>query len=100
MSIIVFRMSTKNNHRNAVSTVSKKQPGQQYIVGAKQIRKALLVGKLHQVFLAEDADPAMTVPLEELCRQNGVACSWVSSMTELGHACGIDVGAAAAAVAN
>ena len=68
------------------------------IVGAKQLRKALLNGVASRVFLAENADPALTEPIEALCLQNRVDCVWVSSMAELGQACGIDVGAAAAAV--
>ena len=69
----------------------------QIIVGAKQLRKALLRGDVRQVLLAEDADPAMTAPLEELCQQYRVPYHWVARMCDLGSACGIDVGAAAAA---
>ena len=68
------------------------------VVGAKQLRKALLSGTASRVFLAKNADPALTEPIEALCLQHHVQCTWVPSMTELGHACGIDVGAAAAAV--
>ena len=68
------------------------------VVGAKQLRKALSAGKAKEVFLAEDADPAITGPIADLCHQNHVLCTWVSDMSELGRACGIDVGAAAAAL--
>ena len=68
------------------------------LVGAKQIRKAVSAGNAQQVFLAENADPASTEPIEKLCLEHSVRCLWVSSMKELGRACGIDVGAAAAAV--
>ena len=68
------------------------------VVGAKQLRKALHSGKARQVFLAENADPVITEPLAELCAENGVSLTWVSSMVELGRACGINVGAAAAAI--
>lgn len=67
------------------------------VVGAKQIRKALQAGRAQQVFLAENADPVLTEPLVALCQQNHVGYTWVKSMTELGQACGIEVGAAAAA---
>lgn len=70
------------------------------VVGAKQIRKALTAGRATRVFLAENADPAITEPLVALCQSSQVAYTWVRSMTELGHACGIDVGAAAAAAVN
>lgn len=68
------------------------------MVGAKQLRKSLLSGRARQVFLAENADPALTEPIEAMCLQSKIQCVWVPSMTDLGHACGIDVGAAAAAV--
>ena len=68
------------------------------VVGAKQLKKAVKADRVRYVFLAENADPAVTEPLEELCRQHHIAITWVRSMTELGHACGIEVGAAAAAV--
>ena len=68
------------------------------VVGAKQLKRALVSGKAKRVYLAQNADPALTEPLEALCRQACVEYVWVRSMTELGHACGIEVGAAAAAV--
>lgn len=67
------------------------------VVGIKQLKKALASGVARRVFLAEDADPALTEPIAELCRQTHIECAWVSSMKDLGSACGIDVGAAAAA---
>ena len=70
------------------------------VVGAKQLKKALSKGCARYVFLAENADPCLTEPLAELCRQHGVPLSWVRSMSELGQSCGIEVGAAAAAVVN
>ncbi len=71
--------------------------GKKTVVGAKQLRKALEKGTAQQVFLAENADPALTEPIADLCRTYQVECAWVPSMTDLGKACGIDVGAAAAA---
>ena len=67
------------------------------VVGAKQLRKALLSGSAQQVYLARNADPALTEPIAALCQNHNVPYTWVKSMTELGHACGIEVGAAAAA---
>lgn len=68
------------------------------MVGAKQLKKAVKVGRVRYVFLAENADPAVTDPLEELCTANHIQITWVPSMAELGKCCGIEVGAAAAAV--
>ena len=67
------------------------------VVGAKQLRKALLSGSAQQVYLARNADPALTEPIAALCQNYNVPYTWIKSMTELGHACGIEVGAAAAA---
>ena len=70
------------------------------VVGAKQLKKAVNAGRVRCVFLAENADPAITEPLAELCGEWNIQIAWVHSMAELGRACGIEVGAAAAAVVN
>ena len=67
------------------------------IVGMKQLRKELLKGGVARVYLALDADPAVTMPLAELAQSSGVEIIWVGKMHDLGRACSIDVGAAAAA---
>lgn len=67
------------------------------VVGAKQLRKALEKGTAVYVCLAKNADPAITAPLAELCEAKHIPYGWVSGMEELGKACAIDVGAAAAA---
>lgn len=68
------------------------------VVGAKQLRKAVISGRARKVFLAKDADPALTEPLEALCGEYHIQITWAPSMAALGQACGIEVGAAAAAV--
>lgn len=68
------------------------------VVGLKQTRKALASHRVKCVFLAEDADPAVTDALAEQCCEEDVPCTRVASMKELGLACGIKVGAAAAAL--
>jgi len=67
------------------------------VVGAKQLRKALQSGRAKRVYLAENADPAITEPIEAMCDQYHIDCAWVPNMLDLGKACGIEVGAAAAA---
>ena len=42
------------------------------VVGAKQLRKALENGKAKFVFLAQNADPALTEPIAALCQLNQV----------------------------
>lgn len=68
-----------------------------FIVGTKQLRKRLERGGVRKVYLAKDADPAITAPLEQLCIRTGAVYVWVERMLDLGRACGIEVGAAAAA---
>ena len=72
--------------------------GVKTVVGAKQLKKAVEAGRARYVFLAENAAPAVTQPLALLCRSHQVQTAWVPTMAELGRACGIEVGAAAAAV--
>ena len=68
-----------------------------FVVGAKQLRKALNAGRAQAVWLAKNADPAVTEPLIALCESCGVVYDLSLTMQELGRICGIDVGAAAAA---
>ena len=57
-----------------------------------------VVGIKQLVFLAKDADPALTGPLLAQCRENGVEVVTDITMSELGKACGIAVSSAAAAI--
>ncbi|PTM54703.1 50S ribosomal protein L7ae-like protein [Desmospora activa] len=68
------------------------------MIGAKQTKKAVEQGKVQQVLVAKDADEHVTRSLIQLCRHHGVHVVYVDSMRELGKACGIDVGAATAAI--
>ena len=67
------------------------------VVGIKQVRKALREGRARKIWLADDADPALTEPLETACRENGIEVQRAVTMKELGRACSISVGAACAA---
>ena len=71
--------------------------GKRIVVGTKQLRRALASGTAQCVFLAENADPAITEPIAAACMAKGITLTWVASMADLGRACGIEVGAAAAA---
>ena len=66
------------------------------VVGVKQLRKAIGRDQIRRVFLAEDADPAVADPVEELAQARAIPITRVCSMKELGLACGIAVGASAA----
>ena len=72
--------------------------GKKILVGSKQLRKALKNGTVAAVFLAQNADPALTEEIRRCCEEANIQPAWVNTMRELGCACGIDVGAAAAAV--
>ena len=90
-------MDTKKDSRIPKCGDAPDLRGKRVVVGTKQLRKALENGRARWVWLAENADPALTEPLVALCQLNNVEFAWVRSMTDLGHACGIEVGAAAAA---
>ena len=90
-------MDTKNDCRIPNCGSLKEMRNYKMVVGAKQLRKALENGRAKFVYLAENADPAITEPIMERCKQNHISYAWVRTMLELGSACGIEVGAAAAA---
>lgn len=67
-------------------------------VGLKQCRKAVREGRARLVYLARDADPAVTAPVAQECREAGVPVDAERTMAELGRACRIAVGASAVAL--
>ena len=68
------------------------------VTGIKQSLRAVRSGLAREVFLAHDADPALTAPLLELCRQKEIPIVGDFSMAQLGQAAGIQVGAAVVAL--
>ena len=90
-------MDTKNDCKIAECGSLKDMMNFKMVVGSKQLRKALESGRAKFVYLAENADPAITDPIVERCEMNHVSYTWIRTMQELGSACGIEVGAAAAA---
>ena len=95
--IIISRMDTKSFEQTKSQNVLAEVTRHKMVVGAKQMKKALSSGRATWVILAEIADPAITEPLEQLCQQYHISCAWVPIMLDLGKACGIEVGTAAAA---
>ena len=91
-----MKKSMRSQNRSALTRLSSGK----FVVGSKQLKKAVRAGRVRFVILAENADPAVTEPIEELCRQHSIQITWVRTMAELGRACGIEVGAAAAAAVN
>ena len=68
------------------------------VAGVKQTRRALSAGQVKKLFLACDADPALTGPLAEMARSAGVPVEEGATMAQLGAACQIAVGAACCAI--
>ena len=91
-------MDTKNDLKIPQYGTLADMTGKRLVVGAKQLRKAFLKNTVRWVYLAENADPAITEPVAVQCKQNSVPHTWVATMADLGRACGIEVGAATAAV--
>ena len=67
-------------------------------VGTKQTLRAVERGQAAVVYVARDAEPHVVRQLLAMCRQRSVPVREVESMEELGRTCGVDVGAASAAL--
>ena len=67
-------------------------------VGSNQTAKAIGKGRAEVVFVAKDADRRVLEGVLAAARDRGVDVVEVGSMRELGRACGIAVGASAAAI--
>lgn len=67
-------------------------------VGIKQTLKAVDRGKAEVVFIAKDADEKLVDELKQACLKNSVEIIYADTMQQLGKACSIEVGAAAAAI--
>lgn len=65
-------------------------------VGVKQAIKIVEGGKAKVAFIANDADERVISRFKELCLAGSVEIIYVDTMKQLGKACGIDVGTAAA----
>ncbi len=68
------------------------------VIGVKQSRRAVRDGLVQMLFLAADADPAMTAPLAQQCAGGSIPVNEEFTMRELGQAAGIQVGAAVVAL--
>lgn len=71
---------------------------QEKVIGVKQSRKAIRDGLAKRVYLACDADPAITGPVADSCAAEGIFVDTAYTMAQLGQACRITVGAAVVAV--
>jgi large subunit ribosomal protein L7A len=60
------------------------------LIGTKKMIRALKAGKVRKVFLASDAETALTAPIEREAAAAGIPVEWVTSRQALGRACCID----------
>ncbi len=67
-------------------------------IGTKQTVKAIEKGQARLVFVAQDAEEHVLRKVLDAAKEKGLEIQEVESMVVLGKACGIEVGAAAAAI--
>ncbi|MDO4618936.1 MAG: ribosomal L7Ae/L30e/S12e/Gadd45 family protein [Clostridia bacterium] len=68
-----------------------------YIIGAKQVKNAVVSGKVSKLYIASDSDPDIISSIVELANERDITVSYISTRSELGKMCGIDVKSACAA---
>ena len=66
------------------------------IVGARQSMKALVNGKVEEVYMAEDSDEFIKEEFIRECSARDIRIIRYSTKAELGRDCGIEIGAAVA----
>ncbi len=66
------------------------------VVGTKQLLKALALGKVARVFVAEDSDDFIYRRVRQVADEVKVPVTVVKTMAQLGQACRVDVDTAAA----
>ncbi|GGJ01165.1 50S ribosomal protein L7ae [Alicyclobacillus cellulosilyticus] len=67
-------------------------------IGTNQTLKALQQSLARHIYVAKDAEARVVNPVIALAQERSVPITWVDSMKQLGKACGIEVGAATAAI--
>ena len=88
--------AVRSSAEASLEEVSPMEP-EKRVVGVKQSRKAIREGRARRVYLACDADPAITEPIAAECAAAGIPVETGRTMAQLGRACGIAVGASVAA---
>ena len=69
-----------------------------HVIGLKQTTRAVKNSTAKVVYIATDAESHVRIPLSQLCKELSVPVIEVPSMKEMGHALGIEVNTAAAAI--
>lgn len=76
----------------------KVEQAKKTIIGTKQTVKAIRAGIVTEVIIAQDAEERVVAPALEEAALHGIQVMHVDSREKLGHACGIQVGAAVVAI--
>ncbi len=76
----------------------KVEQAKKTIIGTKQTVKAIRAGIVTEVIIAQDAEEKVIAPVLEETELHGIQVTHVESREKLGHACGIQVGAAVVAI--
>lgn len=79
-------------------TLERLKQARKKSIGTKQTVKAIEKGTAREVFVARDAEEHVVRDVLKAARDKGLEVTIIESMVALGKACGIDVGASAAAV--
>jgi large subunit ribosomal protein L7A len=66
------------------------------VVGLKQSQRAVSAGQALKAYIAQDAATQLQADFTALCAEHAVETVTVNTMLELGHACGIKIGASVA----
>jgi large subunit ribosomal protein L7A len=72
--------------------------GMKKVIGTKQTLNAIIQGDVLKVYIALDIDNSVKNRIIEAVNKHDIEVESVDSKLELGRACGIDVGAAVAAI--
>lgn len=67
-------------------------------IGTNQTVKAVQQSIAKLLYVARDAETRITLPIVRAAEEHGIQVEWVDTMKQLGKACGIEVGAATAAI--
>ncbi|MBB6632438.1 ribosomal L7Ae/L30e/S12e/Gadd45 family protein [Clostridium algidicarnis] len=65
------------------------------VVGIKQVTKALNNDQGLKLYVAEDADSKITIPIVSIAEEKNIEIEYIATMKYLGKMCGIEVGSAA-----
>ena len=66
------------------------------VVGTRRLLRAIRSGEIAEAYIAQDADLYIVRQVRQACNEAGVRMVEVTTMKELGQACGVEVKTASA----